>query len=282
MWIRTDLAPDTDQLATLRFDAGGSTLDVPIYDVSASTTNVSKAWRFQVGGAVGFAPIVEAGATYPALRHQHNGAVYGTHDSLGARVTVIDGFEDGDVAGWSGESSFQTTTDSIIGDYAATITNRVDGPVAYSLYGDGLNYYPKHGEQVEYYLKDLATGGGANEFGHFYFAVGQSDGTKSGTNGYRVTLETKGVFALLKEYADGTKDELFNISQSIDGRTYRVEIDWLDQKTVRLYDYTNGNTLLQEGSGTDTQFDGNRGVAFARQAAATGATIDEINTNGSV
>lgn len=84
MWIRTDLAPDSDQLATLRFDAGGSTWDVPIYDVAATTDNVEKAWRVQVGGATGFVPITDDNAAHPALKFQHNGTAYGAHNALTA------------------------------------------------------------------------------------------------------------------------------------------------------------------------------------------------------
>jgi hypothetical protein len=102
MWIRTDLAPDTDQLATLRFDAGGSFWDFPIYDVAASTgSKVSKAWRVRVGGATGFVPIAESGASHPALKYQHNGTPYEANDALTAAFTLTttaskDGFEDGD------------------------------------------------------------------------------------------------------------------------------------------------------------------------------------------
>jgi len=108
MWIRTDLAPDADQLATLRFDAGGSTWDVPIYDVAATTDNVAKAWRVPVGGATGFIPITDALPAFAALKYQHHGAAYGAHDALTASA-----IPDSGISRWRfDEGSGTTATDS--------------------------------------------------------------------------------------------------------------------------------------------------------------------------
>lgn len=87
MWIRTDLAPDADQLATLRFDAGGSTWDVPIYNVGATTENVEKVWRVSIGGTTGFVPLTDDSPTFEALKYQHNGAAFSAHDALTAFAT---------------------------------------------------------------------------------------------------------------------------------------------------------------------------------------------------
>lgn len=83
-WIRTDIAPETDQIATLRFDNGASNIDIPIYDSAATTNGVSKAWRVQIGGVTGFIPITTAGPTFNQLKFQHNGSAYGVHDAVSA------------------------------------------------------------------------------------------------------------------------------------------------------------------------------------------------------
>lgn len=83
-WIRTDIAPATDQIATLRFDNGGSTIDIPLFDSAATTTNVTKVWRVAVGGQTGFIPLSTVGGTYPQLRFKHNSSVLEAHDSLSA------------------------------------------------------------------------------------------------------------------------------------------------------------------------------------------------------
>lgn len=83
-WIRSDVAPKTDQIATFRVDTGGSTIDVPILQPGTSTDGVVEALRVSVGGTVGYVPAIpENKAAFPALRLQHNGQVYGWHDSRG-------------------------------------------------------------------------------------------------------------------------------------------------------------------------------------------------------
>jgi len=86
MWLRTDLAPATDQIATLRVDNGSGTWDVPVFDASASTTNVEKVLRIPVGGTVGFVPTTSSGGAFSDLRLQHSGSTLQWHDSLEASV----------------------------------------------------------------------------------------------------------------------------------------------------------------------------------------------------
>jgi len=84
MWIRTDLAPDTDQIGTLRFDAGGGVVyDIPIYATGASSASVEEAARMQVSATAGFIPVVDFAdltPTFDELRMQHNTTQYGLHD----------------------------------------------------------------------------------------------------------------------------------------------------------------------------------------------------------
>jgi len=86
MWLRTDLAPATDQIATLRVDNGSGTWDVPVFDDAASTTNVEKVLRLPVGGTVGFIPTTSSGGAFSDLRLQHSGSTLQWHDSLEASV----------------------------------------------------------------------------------------------------------------------------------------------------------------------------------------------------
>ena len=83
-WIRSDIAPDTDQIATLRFDNGMGEWDVPVYDSAATVENVEKVLRIPIGGTVGFVPITTESPTYPQLGVQHNGTQHGVHDALSA------------------------------------------------------------------------------------------------------------------------------------------------------------------------------------------------------
>lgn len=83
-WIRSDIAPESNQIATLRVDTGGSTIDVPILQAGTATDGVVEALRLSVGGTLGYVPAIpESKAAFPALRLQHNGQVYGWHDARG-------------------------------------------------------------------------------------------------------------------------------------------------------------------------------------------------------
>jgi hypothetical protein len=83
-WIRSDIAPESNQIATFRVDTGGSTIDVPILQTGTATDGVVEALRLSVGGTLGYVPAIpESKAAFPALRLQHNGQVYGWHDARG-------------------------------------------------------------------------------------------------------------------------------------------------------------------------------------------------------
>ena len=83
-WIRTDLAPDTDQLATLRFDHGSGTWDIPVYEAGSSASSVSEAWRLTINGSTGYIPVItEDEAAFPELRFQHDGTTTALHNAPG-------------------------------------------------------------------------------------------------------------------------------------------------------------------------------------------------------
>jgi hypothetical protein len=89
-WIRTDLAPDTDQIATYRFDMGSEVVDFPIYDGGATVDGVEKVRRVRVNGTTGFVPFAESGANYPQWAIQHKGSRLGAHDALTASAIPDD------------------------------------------------------------------------------------------------------------------------------------------------------------------------------------------------
>jgi hypothetical protein len=55
-WVRSDVAPDSNQIATFRVDTGGSTIDVPILQTGTATEGVVEALRLSVGGTLGYVP----------------------------------------------------------------------------------------------------------------------------------------------------------------------------------------------------------------------------------
>lgn len=83
-WVRGDLAPESNQLATFRFDHGGGVWDIPIYESGTSEPSVYEVWTFRVNGSLGFIPLIEAGdAAFTELRFQHNGTTTAMHNAPG-------------------------------------------------------------------------------------------------------------------------------------------------------------------------------------------------------
>ncbi len=127
-WIRTDLAPETDQIATYRFDMGSEVVDIPIYDANASVDGVEKVRRVQVNGQTGFIPFTSSGPAYPEWAMQHNGTRLGAHNALEASVIPDSGvsrweFEQDVTDSWgdndgTDNTSVGYTTDAAVGDYA--------------------------------------------------------------------------------------------------------------------------------------------------------------------
>jgi len=82
-WIRPDLAPEPDQLGTLRVDVGNSTLDVPIFAGGTSSADIEESLRIQLNNDVGYVPLAPLqDATYPELRVQQSSGTYGMHDAV--------------------------------------------------------------------------------------------------------------------------------------------------------------------------------------------------------
>lgn len=111
-WIRTDLAPEADQIATYRFDMGTEVVDIPIYDANASVDGVEKVRRVQVGGQTGFIPFTSSSPTYPEWAMQHNGSRLGAHDALTAST-----IPDSAVLHWPHDEGSSTTLTETLNTY---------------------------------------------------------------------------------------------------------------------------------------------------------------------
>ena len=88
LWLRGDLAEEDDQLATLRLDTGGSTVDIPVFDVAADVPDdVSTQLRLVVDGQQGFVPTVEDGGSIPQLGVWSDGA---RHEAIEELLAIPD------------------------------------------------------------------------------------------------------------------------------------------------------------------------------------------------
>jgi hypothetical protein len=82
-WIRSDVAPKTGQIGTLRFDTGSGTVDLPIFDTAASPdAGIETHLRVPVGGQQGFVPTTDDGGEVPAVGVWDSGTRYGGHNAL--------------------------------------------------------------------------------------------------------------------------------------------------------------------------------------------------------
>jgi len=89
LWLREDVAEEDDQLATIRLDTGGSTVDIPVFDVGADVPDdVSTQLRLVVDGQQGFVPTVEDGGSIPQLAVWSDGV---RHEAIEELVALPDG-----------------------------------------------------------------------------------------------------------------------------------------------------------------------------------------------
>lgn len=228
-WVRSDIAPASEQIATLRFDRGASIVDIPIFNSAASVTNVKKVWRLEVGGVTGFVPLAASGesGSYPWLRFQHGGAALETHNALEVSAipdSVVDNFEDNDLDEYTSTSEFAiTSTSPVEGSYMLSITGNPGNTYEmYSDEGSGLEYYPQKGDKfsVLMYDSDLrlpafnfgldSSGPSAYYFNHYpnnnIAELGKNTGAGSITvlNEYSITLSKATWYEYEIQWHDGS------------------------------------------------------------------------------
>jgi len=144
-WLRIDLAPKTDQIATLRFDNGSTIDDIPIFKDGTSGPDVEEVFR-PFDSVQGYIPILQSSPAFPQLGFQHAGARYGLHSmkiatpaSGVSRWEFEQDFTDswGTNDGANNGATFTTTAE--VGTYAAAF----DGAsyVDFGAFGDGLDEF---------------------------------------------------------------------------------------------------------------------------------------------
>lgn len=286
MWIRTDVAPDTDQLATLRFDAGGSTWDVPIYDVGATTENVEKVWRVPIGGATGFIPITDDSPTHSALKYQHNGASFGVHDALKASAvpdSVVDNFEDadadpagvyetgdtltdyygGDTGDWERQTSTVQSGGHALGSIGTTNVSVISSTT-------GLNEYPSQGDSFACYTQ--ATGNNNQESNGIFYGTPQEAGSGSisgyfaqvryGSDSFHLFLASSGSFTELDaSTATLSVDTWYDIQVSW-GTDGSHAVDIVDSGSVVASLSTTDSTYTSGGIGFRQDFNTSNSVSY--------------------
>jgi len=289
LWLRADLAEGDDQLATLRLDTGGSTVDIPVFDVEADVgDDVSTQLRLVVDGQQGFAPTVEDGGSIPQLgvwsdgvRHEVIEELLALPDSeadqkLAHRWLLDDvngnvedsiGSIDGNVSGvesvdgdWSGGSAGEGdgTNDEIV--FEDLPISDIAGPDGFAIAFSILTTD-----------EDFRAMGGSEDRSTIFFADGENRGT--GPN--------EGLVSFVRD--DGADDfsEIYHPGPIRDGNPHRCVLNVTDGEgtanDMELYvDQSEDTNIESNGSLDDgwTDFDL---YAFASEGSDhTEAIIDDI------
>lgn len=303
-WIRSDVAPKTDQIATLRVDHGSGTWDIPIFDSAASAgQNVTPALRVRVGGVTGFVPATDDSPTFNAVRLQHDGSQYAAHDALTASAipdSVVDNFEDNGLTEYTTfAGNFETRTSDVVeGTYGfGNSSNAGSITLIHSLEGNGLDYYPQKGDKFSCLMLDPT--GTENNLPIVMFGLFNDSGTIRGygANHYPSNDEIN-----IVEVADNSFTILQTGTPSISkGTWYDYEVEWHDgsgseadnEIVLTVYEVNTGADLSTELGRTstvasiqvnDSQYPSGRGIGFGNFTGAqqAGTTSDRYWHLGSV
>jgi len=291
LWLRADLAEEDDQLATLRLDTGGSTVDIPVFDLAADVPDdVSTQLRLVVDGQQGFVPTTADDAAIPQLGLWSDGVRYGAADGLRAIPdSVIDNLEpsDGDPAGpydegddlssfYSGTlDHFDRTTDdpTIEGDYSihaespdtleARIVSVPDGQDK-----DLPNGYPdlSDGDRIRMSGDEIDTDATP---GMVFEAVDED-------NFYSVAFRPDRNWLRIRVWTDGSDDNaIVDDSPSMDNELHHLDI-WRDGDDINYELFDSDMNSIHTGNVNDDTYKGNKGIGWYSETDDQAAVMDDL------
>lgn len=169
--------------------------------------------------------------------------------TVDATPFVVDDFESGSLAAYSGDLSSFSIQSSVVHDGASALRCQFTNASAVTrsiLSTTGLPLYLLPGHQFQFWTR---LDGAGTERMQFLF------GATSGVNGYRLVLRSNALGGLQKVVAGvGTNLFIGTVASYTQGTWYRFLVDWgyTGNFTVRIYDA--GGTLRLSGTATDTTF----------------------------
>jgi len=283
LWLRADIAEEDDQLGTLRLDTGGSTVDIPVFDVGADVPDdVSTQLRLVVDGQQGFVPTTAEGADIQELGLWSGGVRYGAADGLSAIPDsgVIDNFEDSPDGPYDDETindfysidteSFERVGDNAIeGSKALEITEDVPADtIILSEKGDGLDRYPASGQKLRIYLNSLFDDNNNSPYPYVVFLAEKTD---EGVNGYGVGLSPVQNEVSIFKIKDSVSEKLSSEDLSISSNEWfwlEIELPTDDNDIIKaeVYEVSNGDrgSFRNDVVANDNEFADNRAVGFGK------------------
>jgi hypothetical protein len=168
---------------------------------------------------------------------------------------IIDDFNDNNLSEYRyvrGDS--ETTSDSFEGQYAYWRNDTIGNGSTQSYQGDGLNYYPKRGDVIEFYGK-------ATNVGNYYdteLTVGlQNPGSNDTEDCYSFLINLSDDNITIGKWSGGNNSTLNskNVSLSLD-TWYRHVVYWKGNGDL-VYEVRDSSTnnLIKSVSATDSEYD---------------------------
>jgi len=290
-WLRTELSPATDQIATLRVDNGGGTWDVPIFDDAASTTNVEKVLRVRVGGVTGFVPTTSSGGAFSDLRLQHSGTTLQWHDSLEASVIPDSGvsrweFEQDVTDSWgdndgTDNTSAGYTTDSAVGTYAKSFDGLDD-----VVFIPDIGIFGGNSFTFSAWVQPAST-----KDQRFVISVqGERDWKFGGTSGGSFIFETfngSSTFTVSGTYSTGSYQHFVGVYDSSSGMTLYKDGSSVDSNGFTgTADSSNSgsraNGIGAESAAFGDYFDGDIDDPRIYDKALSASEVSNLNSTGSI
>lgn len=217
-WLRSDLAPEDGQIATIRFDAGSSTWDIPVFETGTAIDTVEEVLRITVNGQLGYIPVApENESAFSQLGFYHSSQRYGFHDRVEPGSAIPDVWTDN----WPTDEGTGTTVSNDIGSNNIT----VDGAIWKDDVGRGGHYLAYNGSD-DYSVSDSD----ANHFGvptsslACWFrpdSVGQGRGVVMGFPENSIQLEydsnvSDGLSFIINDGADGGSSNIILNGPTVD------------------------------------------------------------------
>lgn len=162
-----------------------------------------------------------------------------------ATATIIDDFEDGDIAEYTGDTGQFTVQGTTVFEGANALEGTSDGARHRIISTAGLNAYPAQGDTFQCRIRD-DTGS---------LTAGIAWGVQDGNNLYRAMVSSQGDNLQLWLKENGGYNRLVETAVTVPQDEWlRLEIDWAGDGTMTVTLFDSADTQLAQISATDTTF----------------------------
>lgn len=190
---------------------------------------------------------------------------------------IVDNFEDGDIAEYSGDTGQFGNTTNVVKDGSYALKGTTSGNPYGISSTSGLSNYPQAGDKFSTWMRVASSSSGAQPEIQ-YAAQSETDLP----NGYRVELDVANDEIKLKRVDSNGATTLDNASVTLSEDTwYRVEVDWGSDGSHTVTIYESGSSIKSLSASDKTFTSGGFGVIVnSNTGSSTTAYWDYIYQNG--